>query len=127
MTTVGADIKAYLTAEGYTVNLGYIPEAQTSITIFETGGYSAEQVMGSGAAQYDRPSFQLRIRNPVYASGMTVCNNLYTLLDSITNTTVNGVFYQMIRAVSPPFYLGIVQSNGETREFSVNFQTMKNR
>ena len=70
MTTVGADIKAYLTPAGnYTVNLGYIPEAQTSITIFETGGYSAEQVMGSGAAQYDRPSFQLRIQTQIIRKG----------------------------------------------------------
>ena len=127
MTTVGADIKAYLTTAGYTVNLGYIPEAQTSITIFETGGYSAEQVMGSGPAAQDRPSFQIRVRNPTYAGGMAVCHELYTLLDSITNASVNDTFYQMIRAVSPPVYLGIVQSNGEAREFSINFQTMKNR
>lgn len=125
--TVGADIKAYLTTAGYTVNLGYIPEAQTSIAIFETGGYPAEQIMGNVAAIQDKPSFQIRVRNPVYSAGMTVCNNLYTLLDSITYTTVNGTLYQSIRAVSPPYYLGIVQSNGETREFSINFQTIKNR
>lgn len=129
MTTIGVDIKAYLTTAGYTgLNLGYIPDTtQTSITIFETGGYAAEQVMGSGAAAQDRPSFQLRVRNPTYAGGMAVCHELYTLLDSITNATVNGTFYQMIRAVSSPVYLGIVQSNGEAREFSINFQTLKNR
>ena len=59
MTTVGVDIKAYLTTSGYTgLNLGFIPDTtQTSITIFETGGYAAEHVMGSGAAAQDRPSF----------------------------------------------------------------------
>ena len=129
MTTVGVDIKALLTTSGYTgLNLGFIPDTtQTSITIFETGGYAAEQVMGSVPAAQDRPSFQIRVRNPTYAGGMAVCHELYTLLDSITNASVNDTFYQMIRAVSPPVYLGIVQSNGEAREFSINFQTMKNR
>ena len=83
--------------------------------------------MGSVPAAQDRPSFQIRVRNPTYAGGMAVCHELYTLLDSSTKASVNDTFYQMIRAVSPPVYLGIVQSNGEAREFSINFQTMKNR
>ena len=126
--TVIEDIKAYLTTAGYTVSVGYIPDTPTSITLFETGGYSTIQYFPAGSSPQDRPSLQVRVRNPNYVTANSTSYAIYGLLDAISNETINSTYYQYIRALSPPVYLGVVQTNGgETREFSINFQTHKNR
>lgn len=128
--TVGMDIVNYLADNGYgtlgsDLFLGYMPDQQNVVVVMETGGQGPYLDYGDDADQI-RPSFQVLVRNSNYITGVERTANIRTLLQSITNTTINSNTYLYIRATGDVAYLGRkAVSAGETNEFSINFNSMR--
>lgn len=132
MTSIGDDLCQYLAslgvgALGTDLFLGFIPDKSTSTTIIETGGmapyhdYGPEEIL-------DRPSVQIRVRNPNYMTGRNKIEDVRNILDGIANWPINGTRYLSITAMSDPVYLGkISTSQGEAHEFAINFSAMLER
>ena len=129
--SVGDDIKTLITAAGVTADKNYLDmSVQNAVAIMETGGFSPIKCHGGYATTvtFDRPSFQILVHNASKADANTVIDTIITTLDNRANEMINGNFYQSVRMNTPPYYLGLIQTEaGETNEYSINFVTQKNR
>lgn len=128
--TVGMDIVNYLADNGYgtlgsDLFLGYMPDQQNAVVVMETGGQGPYLDYGDDADQI-RPSFQVLVRNSNYITGVEKAVDIRSLLMALSNTTINTTTYLYIRATGDVAYLGRkAVAAGETNEFSVNFNTMR--
>ena len=129
--SVGDDMKSLLTAAGVTADKNFLDmSVQNAVAIMETGGFSPIKCHGGHATTvtFDRPSFQILVHNASKADANTVIDTIITALDNRANETINGNFYQSVRMSTPPYYLGLLQTEaGETNEYSINFVTQKSR
>lgn len=129
--SVGDDMKTLLTAAGVTADKNYLDmSVQNAVAIMETGGFSPIKCHGGHATTvtFDRPSFQILVHNASKADANTVIDTIITALDNRANEMINGNFYQSVRMNTPPYYLGLIQTEvGETNEYSINFVTQKSR
>ena len=137
--TAESDIAVYLVAKGR----GTLPAAGPPVvvgTIFVNEkpaspdavicifGYAGLAPEWTNTNKYDKPSVQVLVRGGKNAAGAarTLIETLYKDLDGVTNTTINGTYYQRIEAAtSGPSPLG--KDELGRMEYVWNFYTSKTR
>lgn len=128
--TAGEDICVYLTTRGYTdIHLNTVPLNKTKcICVYDTGGYEATRYYGRCPPD-DRPTVQIRIRDPSPSGARLRAYAIYADVDGITNTEINGSRYLAINCTGPPAYLGLdqVSTAGQAHEWTLNIQSQKRR
>lgn len=87
-------------------------QPNAAVGIFSTGG-AAPFVTQVGQSQADlkvgRPSFQVKVRDPVYANGYAVACNIFTALQKVVEQTIVGggsTWHSITALQSQPFDLG---------------------
>ena len=135
MTAIlGDEVVRYLAAQvagltaGTNIFVGRIPDqpetSDAAVGVVETGGTSPLLEMLGGSApnlKVDRPSFQVRVRDPDYPSGYARCQAIYKALQDVIETTLvtGGSTYHTIWALHSPAYLG--RDAVQRHEWSQNF------
>ena len=89
------------------VQKGFFQEIpDTAVALRETGGYASQHVMHGGLGGIlDEPTVQVVTRAKDYQTAMSLCRSLYLVLDGLRDTVLNGVTYNWITAMQPPFFL----------------------
>ena len=129
--TAEEDIAVHLAAKGRgtlasTIFVNDKPASPDAvICIF---GYAGQAPEWTNTNKYDQPSVQVQVRGAKNGAGAarTLIENIYKDLDGVTNTTINGTYYQRIEAAqSGPNPMG-KDELGRT-EYVWNFYTSKTR
>ena len=116
--SVIVDIKTLLTAIETYIYLGDYPDTPDNLlVIYETSGRDPDKCMDGG--KYEKPSFQVYVRNTSYATGISNCEAIKDVLSLISNTTINDNFYLSIRQRGDIMRLGKDYKNRV--EFTLNF------
>lgn len=111
------DMKTLLDSGTY---LGDMPDTPDNVQVlFETGGNSPDLTL-DGNSVYENPTFQVRVRNTSYASGITACETIKAALAKVSNVTINGSKYLLVRQTTDILPLGRDTKN--RIEFSMNFR-----
>lgn len=103
----------------------YPPTPVNLAGVTETGGFPADHVMGGGpgGAINERPRVQIMVRSTTYAAARNRAQQICSVLDGLSDQTVNGVFYHWAQAIGPPAYVG-QDANGH-HLFSANFDLLR--
>lgn len=128
--TLLTDVAAKLIAEGACTSLGTdlfileIPESPDLMTaIFQYAGSPPELLLDSTGDEY--PGLQVRTRAAKngYAAGEARAAAAQTALHGVSNTTLSGTAYKLIRAMGSPMFIG---NDAKSRpEWSQNFEVIK--
>ena len=111
MSTLTADVKALLTTVS-NLYIGNLPATPDNVVgIYNTGGY-ARSLSGT---KLEEPTFQIRVRNIVYANCEKACSDINDLLHGASTTKI-----LMIESQSGVLDLGRDESN--RAEMSMNFR-----
>ena len=106
-----SDIKTLLSTVS-NVYIGSMPTTpDNAVCIYNTGGFSRSL----SGTEVEEPTFQVRVRNTVYATGETLCNTVKDLLHGATSTKL-----LMIEQQGDILDLGRDESNRS--EWSINFR-----
>ncbi len=83
-------------------------EIPQCIALFETGGLASVHTFsgGPGNAVVERPRVQVVSRATTYPTARAKAQDVFMLLDGLTNRTINGVRYLSITSVQSPFDMG---------------------
>jgi len=118
------DIATYLQSHvfgtiGTDIFYGFLPdEPDHAICVYDTSGRPSE-LYG-----IDQPNFQITVRDASYATASSTIESIQSVLQYLTNTTINGTFYLNINNLQAPFSAG--WDNEENRvEFKQNYITQK--
>lgn len=87
------------------------PDPDTAVGIFQLDGLPPLRSMGSGLPFVRRPRLQVRSRSASYATSLANVETIYAALEPVVNTTINGVSYLRIEAMSEPIDMGEDKSN----------------
>ena len=119
------DIKTLLTSES-NIYIGDMPDTPNNLCcLYNTGGFDSRHSLGSSTATYDEPTFQIRIRDSSYSSGVTRCEAIMKALDGKTNQTINSKKYITIFKMGDINGLGKDSKNRS--EFTLNFRARVKR
>jgi len=102
--------------------LNQIPSDRTdAVCVYDTGGYEASRMYGTCKA-FENPTAQIRVRNHSMKVADATVYHIYSLLDDVSNVTIDDRKYLQINAVAPPTYIGedMVTSAGTCYEYSLN-------
>jgi hypothetical protein len=120
------DIATYLQAHvfgtiGTDIFYGFLPDdPDNAICVFDTSGRPSE-ING-----IDQPNFQITVRNTSYATASSTIESIQSVLQYLTNTTINGQFYMNINNLQAPFSAGWDGQEGHGRiVFRQNYLTQK--
>lgn len=109
-----AEVASLLTTVS-NVYLGNLPDSpDNAVAIIPTGGFSRELFFGNDS-DLREPTFQIIVRNTVYATGEALCETILNLLSGATTTRI-----KMIQQQSDVISLGRDQSNRPN--WSMNFR-----
>lgn len=131
MNAASEDIKDLLVAEGSSLGLvfqttlfiGKEPSSPNdTVTIYDTPGMPPD-LSFDRTEIYNRSSFQIRVRNEEYDTGMDLARDIFDLLHGRAQETVNGTLYTVIRAVGEPALLDW-DANDRPR-FIINFDCQR--
>ena len=121
-----AQIPALVT--GTNLFIGRIPDnpeaTDAAVGVTETGG-AAPLLTQIGQSQadikVDRPSFQVRVRDPTYTSGYATAYSIFSKLQSVVEQTIvtGGSTYHSIWALQSPTYVG--RDDVQRHEWVQNF------
>jgi len=105
------DIDDLLTTGGVatTIYRGFMADRPNdAVAIIETGGLPPIKGMadGPGEALFERATVQITRRSTSYDTARDSMHTIYTLLDGVTQRTINSTRYSMIAALQSPFGLG---------------------
>ena len=111
MQMVSEDIKDMLAADGTlgltagtNLFIGKEREApDNTVTIFDTPSFAPSMSMDE--LKYYYSSFQIRVRNTLYDTGMTLARNIMESLYGRAGETFNGTLYTIIEATGEPALL----------------------
>lgn len=112
------ELATYLAAQGLGLTVGtnlyksdLPPTPDACVALLETGGLPAAHTMsgGAGSAVYERPTVQVICRAGAqdYATARATAQDVHDALDGLSDTDLSGVRYISIRAIQPPFELGL--------------------
>ena len=125
MTVPESAISAYLASCGFgTVGTSIFTNVKpaTPDNLVSVFGYAGSAPDWSHDTSGNRhPGIQVWVRNTNAATARTNTENIYNLLDGITNTTLSGNYFEGIFVNGDPIPMG-KDENGRT-EFSLNFST----
>lgn len=110
---------------GTDLYLSLLPDTPDNVVgLFENTGVVPISAMGSAnLPKIERPELQFIVRNTSYATGRTLANELWELLTSVSNATIESTLYHRIEATSSPFVFE--RDNSRRVLFSCNFNVMK--
>lgn len=96
----------------------------TIIGLFQSGGPRSTHAMnaGPGTALVEYPHVQVRARDARPDHAQFLCEKAVRVLDAL-GRTINGVRYQAIWALQPPFFLQTDDS--QRAEYAVNFEAVR--
>lgn len=124
--STAVDIATYLQTNGFgfigtDIYYGFLSdEPDHAICIYDTSGRPTEL---HGIKQ---PNFQIVVRDASYTTASTTIESIETLLQYLTNTTINGTFYLNINNLQAPFSTGWDKEGAEGRVTLVqNYLTQK--
>ncbi len=84
---------------------GVVPDEL--IALFSVPGLPPDHTHDISGPAVEQPVVQVRVRGGTvpgaYASAWAKAYQAFLALDAVTNTTINGVFYQRIMALQSPF------------------------
>ena len=120
------DLSLYLTPElPYPVQNGFLQELPNEVVALrETGGFPSPHVLTSepGLAVLDQPTVQVVTRARDYVTAMLTARQAHALLDGLRERELNGVLYQFIKAMQPPFFLSRDENNRFLCAFNIHIQ-----
>lgn len=90
-----ADIKTLLTGVNSNIFLGDLPDTPDNcIALYQSGGQDSVHNLGASTDEtHETPTFQVRIRNTVYATANTQAEQVKDILDGLINQTINSNLY----------------------------------
>ncbi len=115
-----------VTASGWTLAKGYLPEAPDKVVaLFETGGRANEQNAVTGLL--DRPTFQVRVRSSVlaYSTARTKIEAVRTALELVGNESLSSRYYAGILSETAPLSLGL--DANKRPHLAMNFAALRSR
>lgn len=133
-TELADEITRYLHAQipalvvGTNMFIGRVPDTPEApnacVGIIETGGTAplTTQIGQSQAdIKVDRPSFQVRVRDPDYTTGYATIQNIYSKLRPIVEQTIvgGGSLIHNLEALQSPTYIG--RDEVQRHSFTMNF------
>lgn len=114
-----ADIKTLLTSIDPNVFRGSMPDSPDNvICLYDTGGYNPTDT--KDGREYERPTFQVKIRNISYDAGYAIAEKVKDALHLVRDKNINGHFYSEIKQMTDILSLG--KDTKERSEFTVNFE-----
>ncbi len=112
------DVKTLLTSIDSNIYIGEMPTTPDNITcLFESGGFAPDLTHDGGI--YQKPTFQVRVKDLVYATAIIKLEAIKLALCNVSNVTINGTKYLSIRQTSDIMPFGRDANN--RAEFSINF------
>ena len=129
--TAEDDLAVYLAAKGRGTLASTIfvnDKPSTPDAVICLFGYAGQPPEWTSTGRYDRPSVQVLVRGAKNAAGAarTLIENIYKDLDGLTDTTINGTYYQRIEAVQSGATPMGKDENGRI-EYVWNFTVSKSR
>ena len=119
-----SDIKTLLISISPTIFLGEIPDTPDNLVcIFFAGGMPP--VHSFDGRTYERPSFQVRVRNTSAATAIQWAEQAKDALDGINDLTINSTRYIDVSQAGDIMPLG-KDAKGRT-ELTINFNTKTQR
>jgi len=104
---------------------GTCPDApDKACALYETGGMQPVHAMSGspGNALVERPRITVITRSVSYQSARQLAQNVFQVMDGLTNTTINSTSYLLVTAVNSPQSMGL--DKGRPRVV-MNFDIMK--
>ena len=122
------DVADLLTTGGITTTIyrGNLVETPSdAIGLQETGGISPVRAMstGPGKAVFERPTFQIIRRSTSYDTARTEMTTILSLLDGLSQRTINSTRYAYIEATQSPFSLG--RDDSDRAMLALNFSAVR--
>lgn len=109
---------------GTNLFLGEMPESPNScIALYQYAGETPITTHDGGVIE--KPGLQVKVRDPVYATGMAKIGSIFDALHKLANTRLEGTGYLSFFAVQSPYPLGRDASN--RMEWVQNFIVTKGR
>lgn len=115
------DIVTYLQTNNISTDIhkhGFASGVPNDIAINPTTGILGKYT-ASGDMKLEKPYLQILIRNKSGEAAKSKADEIYNLLNLITNTRIGGTRFKRIEAQSPPFF--VYKSNSEGTIYSINF------
>jgi hypothetical protein len=88
MSNLLIDIKSLMTGISNVYIGSHPPTPDNVVTLYSTGGYPRSLT----ESEIEEPTFQIRVRNSVYATGYELCNTIKDLLHGAKSTRVLCVY-----------------------------------
>ena len=108
---------------GVDLFIGKLPDAPDSAAaLMEYAGSFGQFSHDSAVAEFERPRFQINVRDAVYATGRATIESIYKGVPA-SNIMLNGTQYLRIVALQPPFFLK--RDENDRPIFICNFEAMK--
>lgn len=102
--------------------IGDMPDSpNVAICVYETGGLEQELDLNKNAIS--RPTFMIKIRDTNYVNGIARCDTIKGNLNTVTNSTINSIFYLEVLSVGGNNILG--KDDRERWSFTLNFRVRR--
>lgn len=89
---------------------GTLPDSpDKACAVYETGGAPPVHAMGAGPgnALVEQPRVQVVTRAMSYQSARQLAQNVFQVMDGLTNATINSTSYLLVSAVNSPAAMGL--------------------
>lgn len=120
------EIGAYLQANSIgTVGTDIFKGSMPNTPVVQIGLYEYQglpSIDASGGIAAERPRFQVIVRGPAYEAARTTAEAIHTLLNR-TSFTQSGTAYLFVKAIAPPFKIGVDANNNV--KIGISFQVTK--
>lgn len=124
------DIAVHITANVGTLTSGInlfaykMPdEPQDAVGLYEESGRPPAYVYNTALPAIEMPDLQIIVRSSTTATGRTLSETLWRLMQAVMNQTINGIYYQAILAVGSPMLLE--RDSNDKPLFSMNFNVWR--
>lgn len=107
---------------GTTLHVSREPSSPDQVvTVFDTGGFPPEVLIGTDSRGMEKPTIQIRVRGNKKAYNLTydLAEDIKDALHTLTNTTINGTKYVAIWLESDILFLGYDENDRPI--FTLNF------
>lgn len=90
--------------------IGRMPNTPDNVvTIYDPPGFKPDLTLDN--VRYDRPSFQIMVRNRSYLIAHNMINAIKEELHGLAHQTWNGTYYSLIKCSQDPFFLKYDEKN----------------
>jgi hypothetical protein len=111
---VGSDVLGFVSSKA---DMSKVPGS--AINVIDAPGMPGQRVQNKRGVAYDRPRVQITARAVLAKDAKSLATAARVAIDQIRNADVNGVFYQFMESLQPPFDANLDGQGRQLFKFNV--------